>query len=175
MIYFFRPDRFPFPARAVVRAASHERKEGRHHAGHHHDAAGRTAPGAEPARRHLARDRRLGGHGHLPLDGGGFFLIQDIRLEQDGQPITGLEIIGRERSYGADGPSEDIKSRYYSSSGDTLDYVYELDGDTLTIWFGAKGSPAYFRGTFTPDGDAMTGRWNYPGGGGYESNMTRIG
>ncbi|GAB3165005.1 hypothetical protein [Microbispora hainanensis] len=106
---------------------------------------------------------------------GGFFLIQDIRLEQDGQPITGLEVIGRERSYGADGPGEDIRSRYYGSSGDTLDYVYELDGDTLTIWFGAKGSPAYFRGTFTPDGDAMTGRWNYPGGGGYESNMTRIG
>ena len=106
---------------------------------------------------------------------GGFFLIQDLRLEQDGQPINGLEVIGRERSYGADGPSEDIRSRYYGSGGDTLDYVYELDGDTLTIWFGAKGSPAYFRGTFTPDGDAMTGRWNYPGGGGYESNMTRIG
>ncbi|MEV4460907.1 hypothetical protein [Microbispora sp. NPDC049633] len=105
---------------------------------------------------------------------GGFFLIQDIRLEQDGRPIAGIEIIGRERPYGADAPSEDIKSRYYGGGGDTLDYVYELDGDTLTIWGGAKGSPAYFRGTFTTGGDAMTGRWHYPGGGGYESNMTRI-
>ena len=24
----------------------------------------------------------------------------------------------------------------------TLDYVYEVDGDTLTIWGGEKGSPA---------------------------------
>ncbi|WP_432932815.1 hypothetical protein ACQPZZ_15995 [Microbispora sp. CA-135349] len=106
---------------------------------------------------------------------GGFFLIQDIRLEQDGRPIVGFEVIGRERPYGADAPSEDIKSRYYGGEGDTLDYVYELDGDTLTIWGGAKGSPAYFQGTFTADGDAMTGGWHYPGGGGYESNMTRIG
>ncbi|MBE3014848.1 hypothetical protein IL992_37610 [Microbispora sp. NEAU-D428] len=106
---------------------------------------------------------------------GGFFLIQDIRLEQDGQPIVGFEVIGRERPYGADTPSEDIKSRYYAGGGDTLDYVYELDGDTLTIWFGAKGSPAYFRGTFNAAGDVMAGRWNYPGGGGYDSVMTRIG
>ncbi|GAA2113523.1 hypothetical protein [Actinomadura alba] len=104
---------------------------------------------------------------------GGFFLAQDIVLEHDGRPIKGIEIIGRERRFEAE-PSEDIKSRYYGSQGDTLDYVYELEGDVLTIWGGEKGSPAYFKGTFSADGDTVTGGWVYPGGGGYESTMTRV-
>jgi hypothetical protein len=66
---------------------------------------------------------------------GGFFLIQHVDLEQYGQRIKGLEIIGHERFFGAD-PSEEIKSRFYSNTGNTLDYVYELQGDTLTIWGG---------------------------------------
>ncbi|WP_049570544.1 hypothetical protein [Nonomuraea sp. SBT364] len=105
---------------------------------------------------------------------GGFFLVQDVDLVQDGQPVKGVEMIGRERAFGADKPSEDIKSRYYDSQGATLDYVYELDGDTLTIWGMEKGSPAYYRGTFSADGDTVTGAWVYPGGGGYPSDMTRV-
>jgi hypothetical protein len=58
--------------------------------------------------------------------------------------------------------------------GNTLDYVYELEGDTLTIWGGEKGSPAYFKGKFSDDGDTQSGEWVYPGGGGYESTMTRV-
>jgi hypothetical protein len=38
--------------------------------------------------------------------------------------------------------------------GNTLDYVYEVSGDTLFIWAGAKGSPAYFKGQFSDDGNA---------------------
>lgn len=34
----------------------------------------------------------------------------------------------------------------------TLDYRYQLDGDVLTIWAGERDSPAYYRGTFSPDG-----------------------
>jgi hypothetical protein len=104
---------------------------------------------------------------------GGFFLIQRVDLEQHGQRIRGIEIIGHERLFGA-GPSEEIKSRFYSSMGDTLDYVYELEGDTLTIWGGEKGSPAYYRGTFSEDGDTLIGAWHYPGGGGYEATSTRV-
>jgi hypothetical protein len=105
---------------------------------------------------------------------GGFFLIQHVDLEQYGQRNKGIEIIGHERKFGAE-PSEDIKSRYYDSMGNTFDYVYEVDGDTLTIWAGEKGSPAYYRGTFSADGNTATGEWVYPGGGGYRSSMTRIG
>lgn len=106
---------------------------------------------------------------------GGFFLVQEVDMEQYGRRIKGVEMIGRLRSFGADAPSEDIWSRYYDSQGNTFDYVYELDGDTLTIWGGAKGSPAYYRGTFSADGDEVNGAWVYPGGGGYDSRMTRVG
>jgi len=58
---------------------------------------------------------------------GGFFLLQDVDLEQDGQRIKGIEIIGHERPFGAE-PSQDIASRFYDSVGNTLDYVYELGG-----------------------------------------------
>jgi hypothetical protein len=58
---------------------------------------------------------------------GGFFLIQHVDLEHHGQEIRGIEIIGHERGFGAE-PSEEIKSRFYSNTGDTLDYVYELEG-----------------------------------------------
>jgi len=105
---------------------------------------------------------------------GGFFLLQDVDLEQDGQRIKGIEIIGHERPFGAE-PSQDITSRFYDSMGNTLVYVYELDGDTLTIWAGEKGSPAYYKGTFSYDHNTQTGDWVYPGGGGYESTMTRVG
>jgi hypothetical protein len=80
----------------------------------------------------------------------------------------------RDRGYEATEPSEDIKSRYYGSDGSTLEYVCELDGDTLTIWFGEKGSPAYYKGSFSDDGNTLTGAWVYPGGGGYSTTTTRV-
>jgi hypothetical protein len=104
---------------------------------------------------------------------GNFFLMQRVDLEQYGQKVKGIEIIGHLRPFGAE-PSEDIKSRYYDSMGNTLDYVYEPDGDTLTIWGGEKGSPAYYKGTFSDDGNTLAGAWVYPGGGGYDSTATRV-
>ncbi len=104
---------------------------------------------------------------------GGFFMTQRVDFVQGGQPIKGIEVIGHEQTFGSE-PSQEIKSRFYDFlSGMTLDYVYEVEGDTLTIWGGEKGSPAYFRGDFSEDGSTLTGRWVYPGGG-YESTMTRI-
>jgi len=101
---------------------------------------------------------------------GSFFLMQHVNLGEN----KGMEIIGREWVFGATEPSKDIKSRYYGSQGETFDYVYELDGDTLTIWGGEKGSPAYYQGTFSDDGNTLSGGWVYPGGGGYESTSTRV-
>jgi hypothetical protein len=105
---------------------------------------------------------------------GSFFLLQQVDLEQYGQRSKGIEIIGRERPFGATEPGEDIKSRYYDNQGNTFDYVYELEGDTLTIWGGEKGSPAYYKGVFSDDGDRLDGSWVYPGGGGYSSTATRL-
>ena len=57
--------------------------------------------------------------------------------------------------------------------GQHLEYVYEVEGDTLTIWGGEWGSPAYYRGILSKDGTTLTGAWHYPGGG-YEATSTRI-
>ncbi len=115
-----------------------------------------------------------GAHGRTTYEWmeGGFFLIQHVDLENDGHQIKGIEIIGHLQPFGQ-APSAEIWSRYYDNMGNTLDYVYELDGDTLTIWSGGKGSPAYFKGTFSDDSDTLSGAWVYPGGGGYESTSTR--
>lgn len=105
---------------------------------------------------------------------GNFFLVQRYDFERpDGQKVAGIEIIGHERPFGAE-PGDELKSRAYSNTGDTLDYVYELEGDTLIIWGGEKGSPAYYKGTFSDGGDTLSGGWHYPGGGGYTAVSTRV-
>lgn len=104
---------------------------------------------------------------------GGFFLLQHVDLEQFRQKVQGFEVIGNLHPFG-EPVSPDVASRFYDSQGNTFDNVYELEGDTLTIWAGDKGSPAYFRGTFSDGDRVMTGAWVYPGDGGYESTMTRI-
>ncbi len=104
---------------------------------------------------------------------GGFFLLQHLDIQQGEERTAGLEVIGHLRPYEGE-PSADIRSRYYGSDGDTLDYTYEVDGKVLTIWFGERDSPASYRGEFSEDGRECRGRWTYPGGGGYESNMTRV-
>ncbi|MFF4235767.1 hypothetical protein ACFYYL_07885 [Actinomadura geliboluensis] len=104
---------------------------------------------------------------------GRFFLVQHVELTQFGEPVTGMEIIGNLRPFG-EPTGSDVVSRYYDSAGNTFDYVYELEGDTLTIWAGAKGSPAYYKGTFSADNTTLAGEWVYPGGGGYASTSTRI-
>ena len=103
---------------------------------------------------------------------GGFFLIQKVNMTLFGRQVIATEIIGHLHPFGEE-PSQDIHSRVYDSNGNTLDYVYEMEGDTLTIWGGQKGSPAYFKGKFSPDGQQSIGEWVYPGGG-YKSNMAKI-
>lgn len=104
---------------------------------------------------------------------GGFFLVQHFDLVHGGRPIKGIEVIGHLRQLEGE-PTEEIWTRVYSfTDGLTLDYVYELDGDTLTIWGGGKGSPAYYRGAFSDDGATVTGGWHWPGGE-YTANMTRV-
>ncbi|MDF3283359.1 hypothetical protein [Gordonia sp. N1V] len=103
---------------------------------------------------------------------GRFFLFQHVALTQFGQEISGVEVIGNLHPFGEPVQS-DVVSRFYDSMGNTFDYVYELDGDTLTIWAGARNGPAYFRGSFGDDDRVLDGAWVYPGDGGYASVMTR--
>ena len=66
-----------------------------------------------------------------------------------------------------------LKSHYFDNAGNVFNYVWEVGDNTLTIWWGEKGSPGVFKGTFSADGNSNTGRWEWPGGG-YESTMTRV-
>lgn len=102
---------------------------------------------------------------------GGFFLLQHLDMTLFGHNVKALEVIGHRRPFGEE-PGEDIRSQVYDTEGNTLDYVYELEGDKLTIWGGEKGSPAHYKGTFTDD-DTNEGEWVYPGGG-YKSTMKRV-
>ena len=103
------------------------------------------------------------------MDHGRCFLLQHVNLGG----TEGLEVIGHERRYGEQ-PSEGIRSRYYGfSEGDTLDYTYYVTGDTLTIWMGDRGSPAYYEGSSSAGGNTLTGAWHYPGGGGHSTVSTR--
>jgi hypothetical protein len=113
--------------------------------------------------------RRSGGNVVYEWTEGGFFLLQHVDLGGN----KGLDVIGHEHRYG-EGPSADIRSRYYGfSAGETLDYTYELKDGTLSIWMGERKSPAYYEGTFREDGNTFTGAWHYPGGGGYSTVSTR--
>jgi hypothetical protein len=104
---------------------------------------------------------------------GGFFLIQHFDFIQGGHKVKGMEVIGHIQPFGEE-PSKDIRSRIYDTMGNTFDYTYEVNDETLMIWGGEKGSPAYYEGKWSDDGNTNVGAWHYPGGGGYESTMTRV-
>jgi hypothetical protein len=103
---------------------------------------------------------------------GGFFLIQRGVVDRDGDEFEFMQLIGHDRPAGAE-PSEAITGRLYTSRGDTLTYICEQHGNQLTIWFGEQGSPAYYKGEFSPDGNTLTGTWEWPGGG-YDEVMTKV-
>ncbi len=107
-------------------------------------------------------------YGWMP---GGYFLLQHVDLDHDGNRVQGMEVIGHLQPFMGE-RSEHVHSRFYGGQGDTLDYIYELDGDTLTIWGGEHGSSSYFRGTFDATDHGVSGSWVWPGGG-YDATMTR--
>jgi hypothetical protein len=98
---------------------------------------------------------------------GGGFLVQHVDIRNDAETTRGVEYIGLHAESG------ELRSHFFGENGEILEYVYELTGDTLTIWYGGVDSPARFVGTFDADGLRNTGAWQWPGGG-YESNMTRL-
>lgn len=104
---------------------------------------------------------------------GGMFLLQHVDLLVFGRQHKGIELIGHLHRINEQATPE-IWTRFYSFlDGLTLDYVYELDGRTLTIWFMKKGSDNRFTATISSDGNSYEGGWRWPGGG-YDVSATRI-
>jgi hypothetical protein len=104
---------------------------------------------------------------------GGYFLIQHGTIEQGSEKHKSLEIIGQEKPSGAAEAVKDVTSHIFTDTGDTIKHTYELEGDTLTVWSGPKGSPAFSKSTFSEDGDVLSGKWQWPGGG-YTFEMIRV-
>jgi hypothetical protein len=103
---------------------------------------------------------------------GGHFMLQHVDLDYEGHRVKGIEVIGHWQKMGEE-PTREIRSRFYNAGeGLTLDYVYEVEDDTLTISFGEKGSKNRYRGKFSRDGKTIVGGWKWPGGG-YRARLTR--
>lgn len=140
----------------------------------------RVTPQSRSGRRHLEKlvgTWKVGGEaiGEVTYEWmeGGFFLIQRGVFEREGARHVYFGFVG----YDGDAQSADgtavLTSRLYTTTGDILDYVSEAGERELTVWHGAKGSPSFYRGTWSADGRTLSGEWEWPGGG-YRETMTRI-
>jgi hypothetical protein len=104
---------------------------------------------------------------------GGYFIFERVALLQRGHPLQGVALIGQTRAWRG-GPSPDITSRFYDSEGNSIDYVYELAGDSLTIWLEERGSDAVFEAEFEDNWTVLRGAWSYPSGARVESLARKI-
>jgi hypothetical protein len=93
---------------------------------------------------------------------GGCFLIQRGWSRRAGAEQRYLQIIGHDRIPGSE-PADAITGRLYTDHGDTLAYVCELDGDTMTIWMGETGSPRRVHQDVQRRRQNDRGGWESPG------------
>ena len=132
-------------------------------------------PGLRPLNKLVGRWKVSGeANGELTYEWmeGGFFLIARGDTEQGGKRTRHMEIIGYDHNVGAE-PAEVLTSRLYTSTGDTLSYTHEIDDQSVTSWFGPKGSPSFFKARWI-DGNTLSGGWEWPGGG-YKLKLSRAG
>jgi hypothetical protein len=86
-------------------------------------------------------------------------------MQVDGEEHEGAEYIGYDHA------QETLRSMLFSNEGPgpfcsfALEYIWQIEGDRLTIWHGFKDSPARFTDDIDRDGGVVTGRWEWPGGG----------
>jgi hypothetical protein len=103
---------------------------------------------------------------------GGFFLIQRFFFHMGKRRFKGIEYIG------FDEDTKTLRSHLMDNTGQNLTYTRDINGDTLTIWFGDKGSSNFYRGQFSKDSNILTGRWQWPEAdgkiGGFKLNMRRV-
>jgi hypothetical protein len=104
---------------------------------------------------------------------GGFFLIARGDINQQGQRLKHIEIIGYQHPVEATGPANVLTSRLFTSTGNTLDYTHEVDDETVESWYGEKGSTFSMKARWSSDRNSLTGEWTWPGGG-YAFTLTRV-
>jgi hypothetical protein len=97
---------------------------------------------------------------------GGFFMIQHVDGQAGERKTKGVEYIGYDED------TNTLRSHYLDVNGSNFTYTWEIQGDTIRIWFGDKTSDNFFEGRFSEDGHSYSGNWQWPGGG-YDATMTR--
>lgn len=98
---------------------------------------------------------------------GGFYLMQYVDLDIS----KGVEIIGYDEE------CQMLKSHFFSHTGERREYVYEIEDDTLIISIESPNICGDFVGTFSADGSAYTGSWEWTQGGvemGYDMTMAHV-
>jgi hypothetical protein len=97
---------------------------------------------------------------------GRYFLVQQMQI--DGEEHQGAEYIGYDHA------KETLRSMFFSNEGPgpfcsfALEYIWQIEGDQLTIWHGFKDSAARFTGSIDRQRGIVSGRWQCSGGG-YEA------
>ncbi|HSW65769.1 MAG TPA: hypothetical protein VLI54_01360 [Bacillota bacterium] len=92
---------------------------------------------------------------------GGHFLIQEFKTETpSGRRLSGIEYITWDED------TQSLRSHLMADDGSNFTYTYQFDDDgTMWNWFGDKESDNFFKGMLSKDGNTITGRWQWPGGG----------
>jgi hypothetical protein len=85
---------------------------------------------------------------------GGFFLVQDFRMDFMGMQIESLELIGHDPETGT------FPSTVYSNlSPAPLPYRWEVEGDTVKISVTYGPLDSTFTGAWSEDGESFSGGW----------------
>jgi hypothetical protein len=100
---------------------------------------------------------------------GGHFLIQQFETETPrGRRLSGVEYITWDQD------TQSLRSHLMADDGSNFTYTHQIDDDgTVWSWFGEKGSDNFFKGKISDDGKAITGRWQWPGGG-FDATSARV-
>jgi hypothetical protein len=105
------------------------------------------------------------------MDGGFFLAYHHEEFENN---VKGLMIIGYEKKWGEEKPSEEVIGHWFeSSTGSHYTYIWEADDKSVTFWLESKDSGMAFKGMFSDDHKTVSGTWKWPGGG-YDLVMTKV-
>lgn len=99
----------------------------------------------------------LTGAVHAGWMDGGYFLRQQVELHHRGRSVSGVEYIGHDLTHDA------LTSHYFDSRGARPMYVWQMDGDTLTVRQCGADAPGRLVGMVGEDGNPDVGRRVWPG------------
>ena len=87
-------------------------------------------------------------------EGDSFFLLQEMQMDYAGTPILSHELIGHDPKTGA------FASQVYSNmAAEPWPYIWDVNGDEITIAISHGPMDAKYTGRFAADGNSWSGGW----------------